>query len=210
MENQIENSRSRILASATKIFAQKGLEGSRVDEIAESAGINKRMIYHYFGSKEDLYLEVLKSIYNKLYESGKWALYRTADPKENIMRAIRTYFYFLAANDDFVRLTSWEALNGGRYAAKVIPHYYDLIKPELGDSFKEGIDKGIISPDIDIRQVLISVQALCFLYFSRKDIIQTLWEENIMSPDMLENRVAHIIELLFSGLSSNTVGNNLG
>lgn len=204
----LRDSRSRILESATKIFALKGLNGSRVDEIAENAGINKRMIYHYFGSKEDLYLEVLKLCYNKLYEFGKGALYPAKDPKEKIIGAIRTYFNFLAANDDFVRLSSWEALNGGKYAAKVIPQYYDLIKLDLGESINEGIAKGIISPNIDIRQVLISVQALCFLYFSRRDIIQPLWGEDIMSSDMLENRLNHITELLFSGLFNNKGGDN--
>ena len=52
--------RARIMAVATREFANKGYEGAGTDEIADRASINKRMIYHYFSSKEQLYLAVLE------------------------------------------------------------------------------------------------------------------------------------------------------
>ena len=51
----------RILAAAKKEFAKNGLGGARVDVIAERAKANKRMIYHYFNSKEDV-IAVLKTL----------------------------------------------------------------------------------------------------------------------------------------------------
>ena len=53
----------RILAAATVEFARKGLGGARVDEIAARSKANKRMIYHYFGSKEQLFTAVLEDAY---------------------------------------------------------------------------------------------------------------------------------------------------
>ena len=58
-----EQSQQQILAAAEAEFADKGLAGARVDEIAEASGINKQMIYYYYGSKEDLYLAVLERAY---------------------------------------------------------------------------------------------------------------------------------------------------
>src|SRR5258706_265125 len=55
--------RAAILAAATQEITAKGLNGARVDAIAARAGVNKRMIYHYFGGKEGLYLEVLETTY---------------------------------------------------------------------------------------------------------------------------------------------------
>jgi AcrR family transcriptional regulator len=55
-----EQSQQLILAAAEAEFADKGLAGARVDEIAEESGVNKQMIYYYYGSKEDLYLAVLE------------------------------------------------------------------------------------------------------------------------------------------------------
>ncbi|ODA40587.1 TetR/AcrR family transcriptional regulator [Desulfosporosinus sp. BG] len=199
-EQRSEESRARILNSATKIFAEKGLDGSRIDEIAEDAGINKRMLYHYYGSKEDLYVEVLRYNYHKIYAVGKNAFNLGHDPKENVTRAVRAYFYFLAENESFVRLISWEALNRGRYAGKVIPQFFDLVELEFGDIIKDGIKRKYIQPDMDFRQVILSVQALCLAYFNRREIVQPLWQEDLLSEKMLEARLQHILALIFNGI----------
>ncbi|AFM42479.1 transcriptional regulator [Desulfosporosinus acidiphilus SJ4] len=197
-----EESRGRILSSATRIFAEKGLDGARIDEIAEDAGINKRMLYHYYGSKEDLYVEVLRYNYEKIYTLSKNAFNLGDDPKENVTRAVRAYFYFLAQNEDFVRLTSWEALNRGRFAKKVIPQFFDLVELEFVDIIKNGIKRNFIRPDTDIRQVIVSVQALCLAYFNRREIVQPLWQEDLLSEEMLEVRLQHILALIFDGIFS--------
>ena len=75
MSEQVEKSRSirkrdpdasreRILKAATAEFAEKGFGDARVDEIARRAGINKRMLYHYFGNKDELFQAVLEEIYD--------------------------------------------------------------------------------------------------------------------------------------------------
>lgn len=201
-EQRSEESRARILNSATKIFAEKGFDGSRIDEIAEDAGINKRMLYHYFGSKEDLYVEVLRFNYDKIYILSKNVFNMANDPKENVSRAVRAYFYFLAENEAFVRLTSWEALNGGRFAKKVIPQFFDLVELEFDDLIKDGIKRHYFRPDIDIRQAIVSVQALCLNYFNRREIVQSLWQEDMLSEGMLEARLQHILALIFEGIFS--------
>jgi AcrR family transcriptional regulator len=201
-EQRSEESRARILNAATSIFAEKGLDGSRIDEIAEGAGINKRMLYHYYGSKEDLYVEVLRYNYEKIYTLSKNAFVLADDPKENVTRAVRAYFYFLAKNEAFVRLTSWEALNGGRFAKKVIPQLFDLVELEFGDIINDGIKRNFIRPDMDIRQVILSIQALCLLYFNRREMVQSLWEEDLLSEEMLEVRLQHILALIFDGIFS--------
>lgn len=173
-----------------------------MDEIAKKAGINKRMIYHYFGSKENLYLEVLRYNYNKIYTLSKNTFDLADDPKVNLARAIRAYFYFLAENEAFVRLTNWEALNEGRFAGKVIPQFFDLIELEFDDIIKDGIEWGFIRPDIDTRHVVLSVHALCLIYFSRREIVNSLWQEDILSGKMLEARLQHILSLVFDGVLS--------
>lgn len=201
-ENRSEASRARILKAATEIFALKGPEGTRVDEIAEKAGINKRMLYHYFGSKEDLYVEVLRNNYDKIFTLSKKAFRLGDNPKENVTRAIRAYFYFLAQNEEFVRLTSWEALSGGRFIGKVIPQFFDLVELEFGGIIQHAIQWKFIPPDTDIRQVLLSVQALCLAYFNRRELVQPLWQEDMMSESMLEARLQHILSLIFDGIFS--------
>ena len=57
--------KSRILAAAWHEFAQKGFAGARVDAIAARSGANKRMIYHYYGDKEGLFVAVLEAAYDR-------------------------------------------------------------------------------------------------------------------------------------------------
>ena len=100
-----ERTRERILSAALKEFAARGFAGARVDAIARRAAINKRMLYHYFGNKVDLFSAVLR---HKMAERRAWAANLSSDPAE------RLPFWFEAAcgDADWVRLLEWEALQG--------------------------------------------------------------------------------------------------
>ncbi|MDP6953117.1 MAG: helix-turn-helix domain-containing protein, partial [Alphaproteobacteria bacterium] len=63
--------RARILEAAKTEFAELGLGGARVDGIAVRAGVNKRMLYHYFGGKDDLFLAVLEAAYADIRDAEK-------------------------------------------------------------------------------------------------------------------------------------------
>ena len=67
----------RILEAAEKLFAEKGFDGSRVDDIAEKAGVNKALIYYYFKSKRD----VLDELFNRLIQE------RTAQKRDYFREA---------------------------------------------------------------------------------------------------------------------------
>ncbi len=60
-----ERTRQRILAAAIEEFAERGSSGARVDSIARRADINERMLYYYFGNKDQLYLAVLEEVYGE-------------------------------------------------------------------------------------------------------------------------------------------------
>ena len=195
-----EESKQRILLAATAVFAQKGLDGSRVDEIAEAAHINKRMIYHYFDSKENLYLEVLRHTYNKLSTIGAWAIQSETDPEKAIKRAVQEYFYFLAGHDEFVRLLNWESLNNTKYYNNSRPQLLDIAEPRLREVLQAGQRIGLLRRNLDIRHLLVSINALCLACFSRRETLQPFWQEDLMSPALLEERLAHVMDFIFNGI----------
>src|SRR5438874_13753632 len=85
-----EQTRRRILAAARVEFARKGLGGARVDEIAARSKSNKRMIYHYFGSKEKLFTAVLEMAYSDIRMAERKLKLDELAPE----RAIRTLVEF--------------------------------------------------------------------------------------------------------------------
>ncbi|WP_027364710.1 TetR/AcrR family transcriptional regulator [Desulfotruncus alcoholivorax] len=201
IESKAKETKQRILRAAEKIFAQKGLDGARVDEIAGLAEINKRMLYYYFDNKEKLYQAVLSRNFAKIYTTGKLAVREGSSPREKAEQVIRSYFYFLAENPEYVRIMGWEAMQGGKYARELLPGYLWESWPALNEIMESGVQEGIFRPNIDIRQFLVSVNSLCLHYFTRRYMLQIMWEEDITSPAMLEKRLQHILELIFEGIS---------
>ena len=110
-----------LLARATREFADRGFDGARVDEIAEAAGINKRMIYAYFGDKDGLYRAVLDACLGEALELGReGAVPPGATLRARVEGIIRRFFAYLAAHPEFVRLLTWEAVSSDRRGRKIL------------------------------------------------------------------------------------------
>jgi len=91
-----DRSQLAILVAARDEFAQHGLGGARVDRIAERADVNKRLIYYYFGSKDDLFLAVLESTYADIREAEKNLHLTDLTPVEGIRRLTEfTWTYYI-------------------------------------------------------------------------------------------------------------------
>src|SRR5438046_9005315 len=102
-----EGTRRRILAAALQEFSAKGIDGARVDAIAERAGTNKRMLYYYFGSKDDLFRAVLAQ---RLAERAPTARERDRTAPARIVELQDR----LEGSMDYVRLLMGEGLERGR------------------------------------------------------------------------------------------------
>src|ERR1700677_4101002 len=147
-----QRTRERILAAALKEFSAKGFAGARVDVIARRASINKRMLYHYFGDKEELFKAVLR---RKLSERRAWADSLSGEPEETLP------FWFEAAckDVDWVRLFQWEALQGNW--EKVIDEKERLEATAQGlQRIKQRQARGQISADLDPRHVMLTMRSL--------------------------------------------------
>ena len=110
-----QKSREDILKAAEIEFSEKGIYGARINEIAQKAKINIRMIYEYYGSKEDLYKAVLVEIYSRLGRMETLLLSEKKPSIDIIKDIIKLYFYYLEDNPTYVNLLLWENLNKGRY-----------------------------------------------------------------------------------------------
>src|SRR5690554_290842 len=108
-----EITKGRLLSVGIMKFAEKGFAGTTVDEIVEAANVNKRMVYHYFGSKEKLYQAALKEVYQRLGNMEVTILAEPHDIEQTIRELIEIYFRFLLENPEFVRFLLWENLNQG-------------------------------------------------------------------------------------------------
>jgi TetR/AcrR family transcriptional regulator len=107
--------RETILAAAQDEFARKGLSGGRVDEIARRARVNKRMIYHYFGSKEGIYLAALERVYEDLRGSERTLELADLAPEAAIRRLIEFNFDYCRHHPELISLINNENLHRARH-----------------------------------------------------------------------------------------------
>jgi AcrR family transcriptional regulator len=106
-----EATKARILQAAKKEFSKKGLGGARVDDIAEKANANKRMIYHYFQSKEGLFQTVLEAAYVDIRTAEQRLDLDHLEPREALERLVRFTWEYYLKNPEFLTLVNSENLH---------------------------------------------------------------------------------------------------
>jgi AcrR family transcriptional regulator len=158
-----ERTRAELLAVATEVFAESGYSGARVDEIAERTRTTKRMIYYYFGGKEQLYLAVLEDAYRGIREAEQKLRVDHVDPVVAIRRLAEVTFDHHIAHDAFIRLVSIENIHRGEFIGK-LESLRDLSRPAtsvLDEILRAGRAEGKFRDDVDALDVHIVISSYC-------------------------------------------------
>ncbi len=198
-----EATRARLLETARIEFVTHGLNGARVDRIAAQAGVNKNLIYHYFGSKDDLYLEVLESIYAGLRARQQDEDLRSKPPREAMMQLVGNTFDHFVATPDLIRLMSVENIHFGQHLKRskaVKPLYRGLIDT-LESLLRRGQDSGVFRPNVDAVDLYLSISGLAYFFISNQHTLSWLLDTNFMAPRRLANRRRHVVDMALSYLT---------
>jgi len=148
----LARTRERILKAALTEFAAHGLAGTRCEDIARRASVNKRMLFYCFGSKEELYREILKRKF-----SQRAALYESAPG--DLGRAILHWYEAFSSDLEWVRLLEWEALSNGLGELVGEQERRHYLTRTL-DILREAQASGLIPKGLDPAQLQISIIAL--------------------------------------------------
>ena len=195
--------KEELLSASEKEFAEKGIYGARIDAIAAMAGVNKRMIYEYFGNKEELYVTVLSRAYHRLLEREVDVLSRRMPAREAIFQTIHMYFEFLAEHETFVQLVLRENLNHAEYLRKL--NLQDIKEPTielLRDIISDGKASGIFRQDLDIDQVILSILTYTFSYFSNRYTMSILMNKDYSDIENIKLRAKDVTEMVLSYMST--------
>ncbi|WP_309085460.1 TetR/AcrR family transcriptional regulator [Chelativorans sp.] len=194
--------RAAILAAARVEFSDRGLEGARIDAIAGRAGINKRMLYHYFGSKDALYCAVLTEAYREIREGERALKLDQVEPVEAVERLVRFTFRHFLECPWFIALLTNENLLKARYL-RTLPEMHGLHSPlvdELRKLIRRGVKSGAFRADIDPVQLYISIAALGYFYVSNNATLSVIFETDLSSRAHIAAREAHAVEMVLDHL----------
>jgi TetR/AcrR family transcriptional regulator len=195
-------SHDRILQAALREFANKGIDGARVDEIARVSGSNKNMIYHYFKSKEGLFIAVLEQVYESVRSRQRDLSLRGLDPIAAMRLLIEHTADVWIEVPEFTRLLASENLHQAKHvkrSKKILSMYPPLIE-SLRDILERGAKDGIFRPGIDPVDLYISVTSLSAHYVAHRFTFEAIFKTNLMSPKKVKQRKEAICDMILRSL----------
>jgi AcrR family transcriptional regulator len=193
----------RILKAATEEFARHGLGGARVDRIAARAGANKRMLYYYYGNKEDLFLAVLEARYAHIRRAELGLHLLDLDPLRGMRRMVEFTWDYYLKHPEFLTLLNSENLHRARHLkrSRDIAAMHSPLIALLRDLLLRGERAGKFRKGVEPVQLYISIAALGYFYLSNRHTLSTIFERDLLAPKNKAERLKHMTELVLGYLS---------
>ncbi len=188
-QRDAERTRNEILDVATHEFARAGYDGARVDEIAARTRTTKRMIYYYFGGKDQLFTAVLERAYSVIREAEQGLDVEHLDPVAAIRRLAELTFDHHEAHPDFIRLVSIENIHEAEHIAasaelgKIGSPALDVI----GRILASGRESGLFTADVDAVDLHAMISSFCFFRVANRHTFGALFGRDLVAADQREH-----------------------
>jgi AcrR family transcriptional regulator len=200
-----DGTRARILNVALQEFSRLGLSGARIDAIALESGLNKGMIYYYFGSKEDLYVAALEESYRRFRQIEEGLqIDECLPPAQALRMLVGASFDFHAAHPEFIRMVMSENINQGEYIRK-IPELRAINRSAitvLERLCRRGIAEGVFRAGLDPVDLHMSISALSFYNVSNRHTFSFIFDRDLAAPDVHAARRASVVETILRYVSA--------
>ncbi len=203
--------KARILKSAKREFAKNGLAGARVDVIAERAQVNKRMLYHYFDSKENLFRRILEEAYLDIRRAERKLDLDSLSPPEALERLVRFTWQYFLKNPEFITLVNNENLHQAKHIRRIesLPDTMRGLVHMVERTLRRGEESGDFCSGIDAVQLNITIAAINYYYFTNRYTGSFLYERDLFDSAALDKRLEFNVETILK-LVSNPASPQIG
>ena len=196
--------RDRVLRAGIVEFCRHGYIGARIDQIAKRAACNMRMIYHYFGSKEKLYVAALERVFGELRLEESRLHLAHLDPVTGVLALVDFTMDHLGRHPEFIALLGNENLLRGRYLRRshVVPRASAPLLEAIRDLLERGRATGVFDRDVDPLQFYVSILSLCYVHVSNRYTLSITFNRDITEPAWLDARRQHVQQIVLAYLCS--------
>jgi len=193
-----DRTQQQILRAAMAEFSDLGLGGARIDAIAERAGVNKKLIYYYFGNKDELFLAVMEQTYADIREAERDLHLESLKPADALRRLVTFTWEHYLAHPEFLTLLNSENLHRARHLqqSKRIREMNSPLIQTLGDVLERGRKDGLFRGGVDPLQLYVSIAGLAYFYLSNNHTLSAIFGRDLMAPKALQQRLSHITEVV--------------
>ncbi len=197
-----ERARREIVVAARAEFAKVGYDGARVDRVAETAGISKGLLYHYFASKDELFIAVLEDCYLELRTQNEELIIDSVEPEEGIRQLIAHTYRYFAEHPEFIVLVNSENMMEAEHLrhSSAVGKMYEPLSVRLGELVDAGVAKGIFRADADIIELYISIVGLGYFFLSNRWTLSIVFGQDLLAEGAEERRLQHIVDVVLGYL----------
>lgn len=191
----------QILTAADEVFGELGFAGVSVRDVAERAGVNKALVFYYFGSKDALFEAVLEQYYAAHRAAFEDAFSGELPLRERMHAVLDTYLDFIDANRRYPRLVQ-SVISGA-------PEHHALIEKNLGilHDFVQAALTGLApeSGPLAARHLFVTLSGAVINYFTYAPVLTGLWRSDPLCAEGISERRAHLhwlVDTLLKSLDS--------
>jgi TetR/AcrR family transcriptional regulator len=190
--------RESILTAALSEFCEKGFGGARTASIADRAQCNVRMLYHYFGNKEGVYLASLERVYADLRASEEKLELLELDPISGMSALVEFTFEHMLEHQEFITMIGIENIHHGNFLRKSrsVPREAMPLIKTIKTLLKRGQQQGIFRKRVDPVQLYVSILSLSYVHISNKHTLSVTFGQNLQDTKWLNARRKHVLEMI--------------
>jgi TetR/AcrR family transcriptional regulator len=193
-----EGTRAAILDAAEEVFLDHGFGNASVSQIAKHAGVTKSLIHHHFGSKEELWNEIKQRRF-EIYASAQMKALEEAEPSAKLLReAMETYFRFLGANQQIVRILAWVFLESEQHDSCM------RMDKELvaagAEKVRQAQEAGELRADIDPRFIIFTMVGLAQHWFQDREHVLSHLGSGLPPKAVDEFYLDNVVKIFFEGV----------
>ncbi|HXJ32484.1 MAG TPA: TetR family transcriptional regulator [Candidatus Eisenbacteria bacterium] len=195
---QADDVRARILDAAEAVFGQRGYAGATTREIAERAGIGKRMLFYYFPTKDAVYRAVLERVI-----TGLVAIYEQTREQPGpigLGDAIEGITRFTARNLPGMKVWLREIIDGGPHLDELTRTYIVPLYQRAGEGVAGNMASGVFRKS-DPVHLMVNVGGVTLFYFLIAPMLRIIWNRDPLDATTVGERAAAARDCLLHGLA---------
>jgi TetR/AcrR family transcriptional regulator len=195
-----DNTEEKILVAAQTIFTRKGMDGSRMQEIADEAGINKALLHYYFRTKQKLFEAIFKKVFSQIFPNLNTFIQSELSIEEKLEIFIQGYIDLLLENPFLPSFILKEIYRDPEFLASVIK-YTGVNPKEIFSMLEKEMEAGNIKK-MDPEEVLINILALSIFPVAARPLMEIMFFDNNKKAydDFLINRKKTVLHFILDSI----------
>jgi TetR/AcrR family transcriptional regulator len=194
--------RERILRVATKEFAARGYDGARIETIVTRSKISKNLVYHYFDSKEALFVEVMERAYGGMREKQGELETSGEDPVSDMRELVVKTTGHLMSNPEYLQLLATENMHKAAHIRKspTISSMFNPLRKLLAETLQNGKAAGVFRQDADWVDLYVSISGMASYFVTNRYTLSYVLDVDLGAPERAQRRAKHVADMVMSYL----------